>query len=99
MRGEIVMENALVEKLETTVELINNVMVDPDVNVEFCIPESSGDPYIHLKYMANGTHIMKQNIPLKHHYLEKTPEDIANLVTFYIEQFIEQIDSVEHGGQ
>jgi len=99
MRGEIVMENALVEKLETTVELINNVMVDPDVNVEFCIPGASGDPYIHLKYMANGTHIMEQNIPLKHHYLEKTPEDIANLVTFYIEQFIEQIDSVEHGGQ
>ena len=93
------MEKALIEKLETVVELINNVMVNPDVDVEYCVPEADGDPYIHLKYMSNGTHIMKQNIPLKHHYLEKTPEDIANLVTFYIEQFIEQIDSVESGAQ
>jgi len=108
IQGEIVMEKALKEKLATVVELVNNVMVNPDVEVEYCIPEVnttaetcdvSGDPYIHLKYNANGTHIMEQNIPLKHHYVNKTAEDIANLVTFYIEQFIEQIDSVENGAQ
>ncbi len=91
------------EKLEKVVALVNNAMVNPDIEIEYCIPEAtaskSGDPYIHLKYMANGTHIMKQNIPIKRQYLTKTPEDIANLVTFYIEQFIEQIDSVEHGAQ
>ncbi len=106
--GEIVMEKALKEKLEAVVELVNNVMINPDVEIEYCIPEVattaetcdvSGDPYIHLKYAANGTHIMEQNIPIKNHYLAKTPEDIANLVTFYIEQFIEQIDSVENGAQ
>ena len=97
--GEIIMEKALKEKMEAVVELVNNVMVNPDVEVEYFIPEASGDPYIHLKYTANGTHIMKQNIPLKHHYINKTAEDIANLVTFYIEQFIEQIDSVENGAQ
>ncbi len=102
--GEIVMEKALKEKLEAVVEIVNNVMVNPDVEVECCRSEGSttsetGDPYIHLKYTANGTHIMEQNIPLKHQYIEKTAEDIANLVTFYIEQFIEQIDSVESGAQ
>ena len=97
--GEIVMEKALKEKLEAVVELVNNVMVNPDIEVEYCAPEAGKDPCIHLKYNANGTHIMKQNIPLKHHYLEKTAEDLANLVTFYIEQFIEQIDSVENGAQ
>ncbi|MBT8348792.1 MAG: hypothetical protein HKP62_05030 [Sulfurovum sp.] len=98
------MEDALKEKLKTVVELVNNVMVNPDIEVECCNIGSvetseAGDPYIHLKYTANGTHVMKQNIPLKHHYINKTPEDIANLVTFYIEQFIEQIDSVEGGAQ
>ena len=42
---------------------------------------------------------MQQNIPLKHHYVKKSAEDIANLVTFYIEQLIEQTDSVEGGAQ
>ena len=91
------MEKAIQEKLETVIELVNNVMVNPDIEVEYCQP--AGNPCIHLKYMANGTHVMEQNIPIRHHYLDKTPEDIANLVTFYIEQFIEQIDSVEHGAQ
>ena len=101
------MEKALKEKLEKVVELVNNVMVNPDVEVDYCIPEVattsdscdiSGDPYIHLNYIANGTHNMEQNIPLKRD-LDKTPEDLANLVTFKIEQFIEEIDSVENGAQ
>ena len=49
--------------------------------------------------MSNGTHKMEQNIPIKHNYLKKTPQDLANLITFYIEQFVEQIDSVEYGAQ
>lgn len=91
------MEKAIKEKLEKVIELVNKVMVNPDVEVEYC--KSDENPCIHLKYMANGTHVMEQNIPIKHHYLDKTPEDIANLVTFYIELFIEQIDSVEGGAQ
>ena len=96
------------EKLEKVVALVNNAMVNPDIELEYCIPEVattsetskiSGDPYIHLKYRANGTHIMKQNVRIGPQYLTKTPEDIANLVTFHIEQFIEEIDSVENGAQ
>lgn len=94
------MEKALIEKLETAVELINNVMVNPDIGVEYCIPETGEDPYIEFTYGADdGTDIRKKNIPLKHHYREKTAEDIANLVTFYIEQTIEQIDSINSGAQ
>ena len=92
------MEKELREKLEIVVELIDNVMVNPDIELEYHIPED-GDAYIDMKYIANGTHVMNQKLPLKQRYLKKTPEDIANLVTFYIEQFIEQIDSVEHGAQ
>jgi hypothetical protein len=86
---------------------VNNAMANPDIELEYCMPEAattepfgiSGDPYIHLKYMANGTHTMKQNVRIGPQYLTKTPEDIANLVTFHIEQFIEEIDSTEYGAQ
>jgi len=98
-KGSTLGNDKLNEKLETTIDLINNVMANPDVDVEYCVPDAGGDPYIHLKYMAGGTHVMNQNIPLKRNYLEKTPQDLANLVTFYIERFIEQIDSVESGAQ
>ncbi len=83
-------------------------MTNPDIELTYHIPDVAmtavnakitHDPYIHVKYMSNGTHVMEQNIPIKHNYLKKTPEDIANLVTFYIEQFVEQIDSVEYGAQ
>lgn len=96
------------EKLEKVVVLVNNAMVNPDVELEYCIPEAatttepygvSRDPYIHLKYMSNGTHVMKQNVRIGPQYLTKTPEDIANLVTFHLEQFIEEIDSIEYGAQ
>ena len=102
------MQKELIEKLEDVVDLIDHAVSNPDIELSYCIPEGamttddsnvSGDPYIHLKYMVNGTNLTEQNIPIKKNYLKKTPADIANLVTFYIEQFVEEIDSVEYGAQ
>ena len=96
------------KKLEKVVELVHNAMANPDIELEYCVPEAgttpepysvAGDPYIHLKYASSGTHIMKQNIRIGPQYLSKAPEDIANLVTFHIERFIEEIDSTEYGAQ
>jgi len=102
------MKQELIIKLEDVVDLVHKNMANPDVELSYHIPDvamtsedakGSGDPYVELSYISNGTHTMKQRIPIKHHYMSKTPQDIANLVTFYIEQFIEQIDSVEYGAQ
>ena len=102
------MQQELITKLEDVVDLIHKTMVNPDVELSYHIPDvamtaenakGSGDPYVELTYISNGTHAMKQKIPIKHHYLKKSAQEIANLVTFYIEQFIEQIDSVEYGAQ
>jgi len=100
------MKAELKAKLEAVVESINNNMVDPDIDIEYCIPEVattsdscdiSGDPYIIVKY--NEDNSVERKIPLRSTYLEKTPEDIANLVTFYIEQFKEEVDSLQYGAQ
>jgi hypothetical protein len=104
--GEIIMEKALKEKMEAIVELVNNVMVDPDIDVEYCIPEVattsdscdvSGVPYIEVTYVVSEYTRPVRKIRLTDTYLKNTPEEIANLVTFSIEQFKTEIDSVEMG--
>lgn len=96
------------KKLEKVVELVHNAMANPDLELEYCIPEEAtttdpygvaNDPYIHVKYASGGTHIMNQNVRIGPQYLSKTPDDIANLVTFHIKQFIEEIDATEYGVQ
>lgn len=99
------MEQALKEKLEKIVELVNNAMVDPDIDLEYCIPEVAttsescditGVPYIAVKYSENK--YVERKIRLTETYLNNTPEEIANLVTFSIEQFKLEIDGTQLGG-
>jgi len=100
------MKKALKEKLESVVALVNNVLADPDIEIDYCIPEVtttsescdvSGLPYIEAKYTEDK--YLDRKIRLSDQYLQKTPEDIANLVTFYIEQFKEEVDSLQYGAQ
>lgn len=104
--GETVMEKALKEKLDQLVILVNNAMVDPDIDIEFCIPEVattsetcdvSGEPYILIKYVVSEYTQPTRKIRLTDKYLQNTPEEIANLITFSIEEFKGEIDSVEMG--
>ena len=99
------------EKLQETVGLIDKISVDPDVSIEYFIPgvlvtenvDGSGDaggPYVQFTYnTSNGVDPHVQHMPLTHGYLEKTPQDLANLVTFSLERFMEEIDSRQYGAQ
>ena len=100
------MQQAIKEKLETVVGLVDNAMVDPDIDIEYCIPDVatttdscdvSGDPYILVKYSENED--LERKVRIREQYMEKTADDIANLVTFSIEQFKEEVDSLKHGAQ
>lgn len=100
------------EKLQRVVEIIDNVGVNPDVMVDYFIPgvlvtegaDGSGDsggPYVQFTYASasDGLNPHVQHMPLTHGYLEKTPEDLANLITFSLERFMEEIDSRQYGAQ
>jgi hypothetical protein len=100
------MQQELKEKLENVVELINNAMVDPDLDIEYCIPEVattaescdvSGDPYIMVKY--NEDTMVERKFRINKKYMEMTGQDLANYVTFSIEQFKEEVDSLKYGAQ
>jgi hypothetical protein len=93
-------------KLEEIVQLLNHVMVDPDIDIEYCIPEVattsescdiSGDPYINVTYVVSEYTKPTRKIRLTNTYMRNSAKEIANLVTFSIEQFKTEIDSVEMG--
>ena len=97
--------------LETAVGLIDNIAVDPDVEIDYFIPGvlvtadvdgsgEAGGPYVQFTYKtASGNDPHVQHMPLTHGYLEKEPQDLANLVTFSLERFMEEIDSRQYGAQ
>jgi len=96
------------ETLEAVVGLIDNISVDPDIKVDYYIPDVlmtvenrniSSDPYIQFTYEANDQQAQVQYMPLKENYLQKTPQDLANLITFSLAQFTEEIDSTFYGAQ
>ena len=98
------------EKLHAAVGLIDNIAVDPDVDIEYFIPgvlvtteadtsNTLGSPYIQFAYASDGQAPHIQHMPLTQSYLEKTPEDLADLCTFSLERFMEEIDSRQYGAQ
>ena len=103
------MSVTLKENLQTVVGLIDNIAVDPDVNIDYFIPgvmvttESGqvedGGPFIQFTYSPNGQDPHVQHMPLTHNYLEKEPQDLVNLFTFSLERFMEEIDSRQYGAQ
>ena len=100
------MERELKEKLEKVVDLVDNIMVDPEINVECCIPGVAmtsptcnmvKDPYISVEYVVGDYTKPTRKIHLSRGYIQHEAEVIADLVTFSIEQFKTEIDSVEMG--
>lgn len=94
------------DKLEKVVALLDNAMVDPDIDIDYCIPgvkttletcDEPGDPYILVTYVVSEYTKPTRKIHLGSTALLSTAEKIANQVTFSIEEFKGEIDSVEMG--
>ncbi|MDQ7043891.1 MAG: hypothetical protein Q9M40_09230 [Sulfurimonas sp.] len=95
------------KKLEKVLEIVNKSMVDPDIEIEYCVPEiettSSScdlhtDPYILVTYVIGEYNKPTRKIRLRDSALRRnTPESIANQVNFSIIEFKGEIDSVQMG--
>lgn len=85
------------EKLEKVVALVNNARVDPDIEIEYCMPDASGDPYIVATYIVSEYNKPARKIHLGSTMLQGTPEEVVNRVTSSIQEFKSEIDSVEMG--
>ena len=83
---------------DKVIALISNANVDPDIEVEYCPSEGPADPYILVRYIISEYTQPTRKIPLKGTALRRnTPEELANQITFSIEEFKGEIDSVEMG--
>jgi ketopantoate hydroxymethyltransferase len=100
------MEQVLRNKLETVVELVDKAMADPDIDVEYHIPEvvvtcegsgNSADPFILVKHAEES--LSHRKINLSERYQKGSADEIANFVTFSIEQFKEEVESLRYGAQ
>ncbi|MCS6999161.1 MAG: hypothetical protein RMH93_06180 [Aquificaceae bacterium] len=96
----------LEEKFNLLAEEVRKNMVNPDVDIELCFPqevdqgcEVKSYPYLKVKYVIEGHDVYEKEIDIDPMYWEKDVKDIAGLVTFQIQQFMEEIDSVEYGGE
>lgn len=98
------MEKETKEKLQKVVELVDKMMVDPDLDIEYCIPEIetttdscdvSGDPYILVTYIVSEYTKPTRKIRLGRTALLNSAEEIANQTTFSIEEFKSEIDAGE----
>ena len=94
------------DKLKKIVSLVNNVTVDPDIDIDFCIPgvettvetcDKSGDPYILVTYVVSEYNKPTRKIHLGSTTLQNTAQEVTNQVTFSIEEFKSEIDSVQMG--
>jgi allophanate hydrolase subunit 1 len=93
------MEGAMKEKLERLAEEVQKNMANPDVDIDVCFDETCGVPYLTVRYMVEGHSVHEKRIDIDKEYWEKDLKDLANFVAFQIEQFMEEIDSVEYGGE
>ena len=94
--GVVMEQKEVQEKLEKVVALVNNAMVDPDIDIEFCTPNAE-DPYILVTYVVGDYNKPTRKIRLGSTLLQSTADEISNQVTFSIEEFKSEIDSVEMG--
>ncbi|MEA1982159.1 MAG: hypothetical protein U9N39_01340 [Campylobacterota bacterium] len=94
------------EKLQAVVDLVSKAMVDPDIEIDYFIPgvekseglsDDSKGPYILLTYPLSDYNKPTRKVHLGSTMLQNSAEEIANQVTFSIEEFKGEIDSVEMG--
>jgi allophanate hydrolase subunit 1 len=93
------MESGMKEKLERLAEEVQKNMANPDVDIDVCFDEAFGVPYLTVRYVVEGHSVHEKRIDIDKEYWEKDLKDLANFVAFQIEQFMEEIDSVEYGGE
>ncbi|MDF1880138.1 hypothetical protein JHD50_02275 [Sulfurimonas sp. MAG313] len=86
----------LKQRLDKVVELVTKASVDPDIDIEYF--NESDNPHILVTYVVSEYNKPTRKITLKDTVLSRnSPEDLANQITFAIEEFKGDIDSVGMG--
>lgn len=83
-------------RINNIVKKVSDMLVEPSLDMEVC--ENSNPPCINVTYTVESDKHTK-TIDIFDELLTKSDDDMANFIVFQIEQFMEEIDSVEYGGE
>ncbi|HIC97113.1 MAG TPA: hypothetical protein EYP11_01775 [Aquificaceae bacterium] len=96
------------EKFGILAKELKSMMVSPDVDIEVCfrdIEQGEGCdperkiPYVRVRYMTQESSVHEKDIEIAEDNWSKSVEELKDYITFMIGQFMEEIDSVEYGGE
>lgn len=93
----------LKEKLEKIMEKLEGIISNPDLDLEFNFFDENSNPLekptILVKYYATETDVRQTKIELSPTILNESVDNIVGYVTFQIENFESEIDSIEYSGE
>ncbi len=102
------MDKEIKEKFERLAKELKDVMANPDIDIEVCFKNvEEGEsckvdapyPYIKVRYITEEHDLHEKDIEIAPDHWGKDVNELKEYVTFMIEQFMEEIDSVEYGGE
>lgn len=83
-------------RIKNIMQKVSDMLVEPSLDMEVC--EDSNPPCIKITYtVENDKHT--KTIDIFDELLAKSDDEVANFIVFQVEQFMEEIDSVEYGGE
>lgn len=94
------------EKMTAIVKLIDNAIIDPDIDVDYCIPSVLGttdscdlsrQAYVLLTYNIDEYTTRTKKVSLSLTALQSTPEDLTKHVILAIEAFKDEMDDIQFG--
>ncbi|NPA32281.1 MAG: hypothetical protein GXO04_01505 [Aquificae bacterium] len=103
-----------IEKLKLLAKEVKDLMIDPDVEIEVCFDDVVKEegceinpkqgfppryPYVKVVYVTGDGDRFEKTIELGPEILKKDIKEIKEYITFAVEQFMEEVDSVEYGGE
>lgn len=101
------MDRETKDKLRRLAEELRASVTNPDLDIEICFEgvevgegcSPSKFPYVRVRYITDDHNVHEKDIELCPDNLKKDVSELKDYVTFMIEQFMEEIDSVEYGGE
>ncbi len=101
------MEKETVDKLRKLAEELKSSITDPDLEIDICFDgievsegcEPGKFPYVRVRYTTNEHNVHSKDIEISNENLKKSVEELKDYIVFMIEQFMEEIDSVEYSGE
>ncbi len=101
------MDEAVKEKFRKLAQELKSSITNPDLDIDICFDgvevspgcEPGKFPYVRVRYTTNEHDVHTKDIEISPDNWRKDVSELKEYIVFMIEQFMEEIDSVEYSGE